>query len=261
MKFRKPPVVEVWISVDFEPNEKKRQWDLGLVQKYVEQYHEEFPRLEALHEQTIQVQETSPTDLPKVIRKDVRLQSVRLWNDARSRMLQIGDDNLSYHILKAADDTPGYQKVREAAQSKLEDYARIFQPSQIRNATLHYLDVIEIPRPVGGKLDLKDYIIPSADLPEDPFGPISGLTYQFQLICPVDRGPLFLQLQAMPSSPENNAFRFRMEWHKQSSDVNTLDFAQVWARMDIAHEYMRRCFLASFTQRTLDLFEPIEEPE
>lgn len=261
MKFRKPPVVEVWISVEFDPNPNKRQWDLELVQQFISHYAAEFPKLEALHERELQVQEASPVDLPKVIGQQLRVQSVRLWNDARSRMLQIGDDNLSYHILKAFDDIPGYRKVREAAQPKLEEYARVFQPSQIRNATLHYVDIIEIPRPENDLLELKDYFIPTADLPEEPYGPMTGLTQQFEVQCPVDNGPLFLQLQAMPASPENNSYRFRMEWHKQSSEVNTLDFAQVWARMDVAHEYMWKCFLAAFPQRTLDLFEPINEPD
>ncbi len=260
-KFRKPPVVEVWISIDFDPNVNKRQWDLELVQQYVRQYHLEFPKLEVVHQRQIQVQETSPTDLPKIVAQQVRVESVRLWNATRTRTLQIGDDNLSYHMLKSDEGAPGYRTVREAAQSKLEDYSRTFEPSQIRNATLHYLDIIEIPRPENGKLDLKDYFVPSVDLPEEPFGPISGLSYQFQVMCPVDPGPLFLQLQAMASPPESDVFRFRMEWHKQSSEVNTLDLAQVWARMDIAHEYMRQCFLAAFPQRTLELFEPIDENE
>src|SRR5690606_7880011 len=150
MKFRKPPVVEVWISIDFDPNENKRQWDLGLVQQYVRLCEAEVPKLEALHEQTIQVQETSPTDLPKGIHKDVRLQSVRLWNELRSRMLQLGDDQFSFHVLKSAEDTPAYSKVREAAEPKLDEYVRVFLPNRIRHATLHYLDIIEIPRPSSG---------------------------------------------------------------------------------------------------------------
>ncbi len=261
MKFRKPPVVEVWISIDFDPNENKRQWDLGLVQQYVRLCEAEFPRLEALHEQTIQVQETSPTDLPKVVHKDVRLQSVRLWNGPRSRMLQLGDDQFSFHVLKSADDTPGYSKVREAAEPKLEEYVRVFLPSRIRHATLHYLDIIEIPRPITGTLNLKDYFPQAVDLPEVPFGPLAALNHQFQVMCPIDDGPLFFRLQNLPSPPEQNVFRFRMEWHKQSADVNTLDLPQVWKRMDVAHDYMWDCFNAALSPATIDLFEPIDEME
>jgi len=50
MKLGKPPVVEVRISVDFDPNDNKRQWDLGLVQQYARLCEAEFPRREAPHE-------------------------------------------------------------------------------------------------------------------------------------------------------------------------------------------------------------------
>ena len=79
-----------------------------IVQQYVRQYSVELPKLEAIHARQIQVQETLPTDLPKVVSQEVRLQSVRLTNEARSRMLQLGDDLLSYHVLKTDEGYPGY---------------------------------------------------------------------------------------------------------------------------------------------------------
>lgn len=259
VKFRKPPVVEVWISVDFDPNENKREWEFDLVKEFLKHYQEEFPKLEAVHEREFQVDETSAHSLPRVVGVQVRLQTVRMSNMERTRVIQIGDDQLSFHILREDQSYPGYRIVRDEMQQKLEDYARIFQPSRIRDATLHYLDIIEIPLPDDGKIGLPDYFKVAIDLPEEPFGPIAGFAHRFQMMCPVDPGPLLLQLQAIPSPPESNVFRFRMDWHKQCSAVNSLELSQVWSRMDVAHEYMRQCFVASFTQRTLDLFDPIVE--
>ena len=37
MQFKKPPVVESWISFDFDPNENKRGWDMELVTRYAQQ--------------------------------------------------------------------------------------------------------------------------------------------------------------------------------------------------------------------------------
>jgi uncharacterized protein (TIGR04255 family) len=258
-QFKKPPVVEVWISFDFDPNENKREWDLELVTQYIEPYKTELSKVEAVHEKQIQVKETSPTDLPKVVGQQVRLQFVRLSNEYRSRLLQVGDDHLSYHVSKKGDDYPGYQKVRNETQLKLEDYIKVFQPSRVRNATLHYLDIIDIARPADGKIDLDDYFNISTDLPEKPFGLTATFTFQFQAICPVDEGPLLLQLMPLPAPPASNVFRFRMEWHKLSLDINTLDLPQVFSRLDVAHTYMTKCFLASFTKRTLEMFEPIVE--
>lgn len=259
MKFRKPPVVEVWISVDFDPNESKREWEMDLVQQYVELYKDELAKLEAVHERQIQVEETSPQKLPKVIGHHVKLQHVRMSNEKPTRVVQIGDDQLSFHVLKEDQIFPGYRIVRDEMQEKLENYARVFQPIRIRDATLHYLDIVDIPRPPSGKIDLKDYFEASIDLPEVPFGPITSFTHRFEVNCPDDLGPLLLQMQTISSPPQSNVFRVRMDWHKQCSAVNTLDFSKVWSRMDVAHGYMRQCFRASFTQRTLELFEPIAE--
>lgn len=261
MKFNKPPVVEVWISIDFDPNENKRQFDVERVQQYVQQYESELPKLEVIHEETIQVQESSSTDLPQVVHKDVQLKSVRLWDKQRSRMLQIGDDQIAFHLLKTNEETPGYQNVRQWAEPKLADYVKVFQPSQIRHATLHYLDIINIPKLQDGILNLSDYFPFVTEVPDDPFGPTAALTQQFQVMCPVDEGPLFFRLQSLPSSPEMQVFRFRLEWHKLSAEITTLDLAEVWKRMDVAHDYMWKCFTTALSGSTIQLFDPIDETE
>ena len=261
-KFKNPPVVECWISFDFHPNENKRgsnlTQNLPTVQEYVRQYAAELPKMEAIHARQIQIQETSPTDLPKVVSHEVRLQSVRLTNESRSRVLQLGDDHLSYHVLKTEEGYPGYTAVRTEAQQKLEDYVRVFQPNGVRNATLHYLDIVDVPCPAGSTINLTDYFVTATDLPEEPFGMMSAISFQFQAICPVDPGPLLLQLQTLPAPPEERVLRFRLEWHKLSADVNTLEFSEVWRRLDVAHKYLTECFQSSLTRRTIELFGPVQ---
>jgi uncharacterized protein (TIGR04255 family) len=259
IRFRKPPVVEVWISFDFDPNETKRDWDIGLVRKYVEHYRTEFPKIEVMQQKEIQFKETSATNLPEVVSQQVRPLLFRLSDEASSRVVQLGDDHLSYHVLKFADEYPGYQKLRDEAQGKFEEYVNVFQPSRVRNAALHYLDIVDIPRPGDSTIELTDYFKNSVDLPQEPFGFTTTFSLQFQVACPNDEGPLLLQFMRIPAPSESNVFRFRMEWHKLSLDINTLSFSQVFSRLDVAHKYMTDCFLASFTQRTLDMFGQTEE--
>jgi len=261
MKFRKPPVIEVWISLDFEPNEKKQHFDPELVKQYLKPFREELPRGEVRREREFTMQTNSPNELPETVQVTDRIQHFRQWDEARSQMLQVGDDQLSFHVLKSANETPGYGKVRQAAQPKLEAYVDVFRPSAIRHATLHYLDIIDIPVPPSGKIDLQDFFPYASDLPESPFGAIAAFVQQFQIACPVDDGPLFMRLQTLPAPQELSVLRFRLEWHKQSSDVNTLDLEQVWKRMDIAHDYMWNCFTTALSKATLHLFEPIPEEE
>lgn len=261
MKFKKPPVVEVWISLDFDPNEKKQEFDLELVNQYLKPFREELPTREVQREREFTMQANSPNELPESLQITDRIQHFRQWDKSRSHMLQVGDDKLSFHVLKTANETPGYSKVRQAAEPKLEAYVEVFQPSRIRHATLHYLDIIDIPMPNSGKIDLKDFFPFASDLPESPFGTIAALVQQFQVTCPVDEGPLFMRLQTLPAPKEQSVLRFRLEWHKQSSDVNTLDLDEVWQRMDVAHGYMWDCFTTALSPATLESFEPFQEEE
>lgn len=259
IRFKKPPVVGAGISFDFDPKENKVKWDLELLQSYVRRHESELPKIQTVQQKQIQVDDTLSSELPKVIKHEVQLQFVRLWNQPQSRVLQLGDDHLSFHLLKSEEVRPGYSQVRTEVQPKLEDYIRTFEPTGVRSATIHYLDIIEIPRAEDREIILTDYFIPAFDVPDSPFGTMIAFSFQSIMDCPVDKGPLSLQLQAIPTPPTSAVFRFRMEWHKECVEVKTLDLTQMWARMDIAHKYIRDCFLAACTTRTLELFEPFEE--
>lgn len=257
-KFKNPPIAEAWISFNFEPNEHKRRWDLELVREYVLKYSEEFPKFEVLTEQEIKIVETSPTELPKIVSRQQQIKAARAFTEDRSRVLQVRDDQISFHVLKSDGQYPGYQMVRDGAAQKLAEYLKVFQPIRIKAAALHYVDIIEIPKkPDESKLDLSDYFLISADVPETPFGLIGDLSARFLIVCPVDNGPLILEIKTLPS--ENNNFRFRLDWHKISKDIDSLNIEEVLKRLDSSHQYIMDCFLAGLTDRTLDLFLPIKE--
>jgi uncharacterized protein (TIGR04255 family) len=259
VKFKKPPVVEVWIAFDFDPNERKREWDIDLVQQYVQRHASELPKMEMTHEKELQFQETSPTSLPKVISQRLQLKQVRIFNDDKTRVLQIGDDQISYHLVASPKGYPGYDQVREETIGKLRDYLELFHPTAIRSAAIHYVDIIDIPRPPDGKIDVRDYFVAYADLPEEPFGTVADVVARFVVVCPSDKGPMVLQIKTVTAPTESNVIRFRMDWHKQCTDINSLDLAEVCRRLDVAHEYLSQCFLASLDQRTLALFDPSDE--
>ena len=259
MNFLNPPVAELWVSFSFAPNEAKTGWDLGQVGKFLQRYMDEFPRLERALETELHVEETSASDLPRVIGRDVRVKYVRASNADRSRILQLADDELAFHLLKRGDNYPRFSAVREAITPKLNDYLRDFQPASIRKAVIHYLDIIDIPIPVEGKIEIRDYFPFVTDLPELPFGQVQFTAQQFVAECPVDEGPLHLQIRTLQSPPEKRVFRFRVDWQKHSTNVNSLDLANIWNRLDRSHHYLRDCFEHFLTKSTLDLFGPFSE--
>lgn len=46
----------------------------------------------------------------------------------------------------------------------------MFQPAKIIAAVLHEVDIVEIPLPPDGQIQLDDYFSLIKDLPETPFG-------------------------------------------------------------------------------------------
>lgn len=259
MNFAKPPVVEVWISFAFEPRPTKTEWDLDAVGQYLARYSEELPRLEKLWETQFHVEETSASDLPRIIGSNEKLHFIRASDANKRRLLQIGDDVLAMHLVRQAEDYPRFSQVRDAITPKLLDYIDDFQPSSVRAGIIHYLDIIDIPVPDCGKIELPDYFPFASDLPEDPFGPTQFLAQQFVVNCPVDEGPLHLHMRNIPAPDGEKVFRFRLDWQKHSTGLNTLDLEAIWARLDRSHEYLRHCFDKFLKRQTLDLFQPRAE--
>ena len=261
MQFRKPPVVEVSITVDFDPNSNKQKFDLNLANEFLQAHRAEFPHQQFLQSRQVQLSEAFGTDLPKVTNQEVQIKAFRLWNEDRSHMLHLGDDTLSYHILRSDHSQPSYSVVRDALQPKLNFYEQLFHPRQIRQMALHYLDIIDIPIPQSGRVEFSDYFAFNIDPPENPFGLITALNCQFQTDCPEDLGPLIIEFAILPPAVEDSQIRFRVDWHKVCEKVNSLNSDQVWNRLEGVHDYLRRCFQTALTPRTLALFEPIEQSD
>ena len=259
MMFLNPPVVEIWISIDFQANDIKQKFDAELVRSLVSRYEEELPEVEAIYEETIRTERQHPHQLPKITEAKSKLKAIRAWNSQKSHAFQIEDDTIAYHIVKTKSDKPRYRHVREAIESKLPGYIDVFRPSSIKGAGLHYLDIVEIPSPPGGKLNLNEYFRHVVDLPEDPFGPIVDFSQAFQVKCAKDEGTLSVRIKSLPASGDASSFRFQMEWHKQSVGINTLQLSDVWSRMDVSHDYILECFHASLTESAIQLFNPTNE--
>lgn len=258
-EYNKPPVVEVSIAVDFDPNEEKREWNLELVKQFSRNHEQEFPHREPSYENQLEVQLTSPTELPKVVSQNSLLKYVRLFDQNRSRVIQLGDDQLSFYIVRNNSAYPRYARVREEAARFLREYMDLFQPARIRHAAIHYIDIIDIPIPESGKIDIATYFNHIADLPEDPFGLVLNIEMRYLIECPIDVGPLYYQLKRLAAPAAEKVIRFRADWKKQCRDIASIDLETLFSRLDTAHDYMRKSFENVLTDETRQLFDPIEK--
>ena len=88
------------------------------------------PKLEAVHERQIQVQESSPTDLPKVVAQQVCLQFVRLSNEARSRVCSSVTTNCPAMYLRPAMATRDTVLFEEKLNRNLMTISGFFNPAE-----------------------------------------------------------------------------------------------------------------------------------
>ena len=95
---------------------------------------------------------------------------VRMYNESGTLIKQVGEDRIAYNLLRTAQEKyPGFGQLLDEALVYLQHYKSFFQPQGIRLATIHYVDVIEIPLGEEPTI-LTDHFAFIPDIPEDPFG-------------------------------------------------------------------------------------------
>lgn len=170
-----------------------------------------------------------------------------------TRVLQIADDRLAYNVLEGGPAYPGFDKLLGESLDYLDTYRGFFEPAGIRQATIHYVDIIVIP--VATTIEIDEYFNVVRDLPEDPFGFVAGFTTAVVTKCPLDDEPLQISLAMIPPA-EQNTIRFRMEWEKRCGKVDFSGNDTIRDGLSVSHEFMVNCFERSITPKTRSLFEP-----
>ncbi len=253
MKLGKPPIVEAWIGFIFNSNTSKKEWDIKAAEIFFDRYKEAMPVREAVHNLELQVREVSRHMRPEVIGEQQTLLSIRAHTVTQDRWLQLADDRLVYNLVLPG--RPAFQILLEEAFEKLDGYVDVFSPQSVKNSELHYVDIIEIPCNAGEALALKDYFHLTTDLSEDPFGKTVYFETQFVLEAEPRPDTLQVRLQSLPDSSPT-CLRVRIDWHRICANIDSLEHSVIRARMNAAHEHLRKCFRASVTDQTWKLFEP-----
>lgn len=250
-RFKQPPIVEAWIAFDFDPKPDKVAWDMARAQEFTQQQKEKFPKVEVIIRQEYKIEE-SKGSLPKVVSQERVPEVVRMRDAESTRVLQIADDRLAYNVLEGGSAYPGFEVLLSETLDYLDAYRVFFEPAGIREATIHYIDIIQIPSPT---IEIDQYFNVVRDLPVDPFGYVAGFTTAFVTKCPLDDEPLQVSLSMIPPA-ESGTIRFRMEWEKRCGKVDFSSNEAIQDGLSASHEFMVNCFEESITSKTRALFEP-----
>ena len=255
VKYGKPPIVEAWLAFDFEPKPDKTAWDMHRAQEFAHLQKDKFPHIEGVFRQEFDVEEPQEGELPRIVRQRHILDVVRMRDEASKRVLQLADDRMAYNVLEAGNDYPGFATLLTESLEYVGKYSDVFQPAGIRQATIHYTDIIAIP--IGGAtIQIEDYFSIARDLPEEHFGLTVGFSTVFATRCPLDGETLRISL-AMVSPGAQNTLRFRMDWEKNCGKVDFSSEQTIRSGLTESHDFMVNCFENSMTPKTRNLFEPL----
>lgn len=256
VRLRNPPVVEVGLDFHFDPDPDKQPWDLPVAMPFVEQFQDSFPHVEVVRAEEIRVEKRSPQGLPERLSGKISLDHVKAHDEGERRRLEVGNDRMGYRLLRCGGQYPGFSSLLEQALPKLKRYVEHFRPTGIRRTALSYLDIVKIKMARDEGVELEDYFRLGIELPQDPFGLVGG--FVLQLLLPKSpRADEIQLLFATEPSEQSGVLRFRMHWRSICDNIGTLEDEALCQRLRAAHEHLRKCFFASFTEKGLHLFDPI----
>lgn len=257
MRLQNPPVTEVGIDFQFDPNPEKQPWSPDVAGAFVARFRDSLPQRETVEVEEIRIEKRSAEGIPQKVSGRTSLDHVRVHDEQETRWLYVGNDLMAYRLARKGGDYPGFSAVWAETREKLAAYVDHFQPTAVRRATLRYVDIVEIPRDPNSGIELEDYFRLSIGAPEDPFGPLGEFAVKYSFPRTEGRDAVQLVFASQPPMEESLA-RFVLQWYSVCEEVGTLDPEALGCRLGAAHEHLIKCFFASFTPRGLELFGTTE---
>jgi uncharacterized protein (TIGR04255 family) len=252
----KPPIVEMWVEFSFDPN--PADGGLQAAVEFLQKYADQYPELEISQEDRLEFRQVSTTKLPELVRREVAVKHIRAHDKNGFGWVHVTPTQLACGFLRLGVQYPGFTALCDEAVGKLGRYAEVCTPLKLKYAAIHYVDVIEVPVPANGEIELRDYFTLGVDLPAQPFGGQLSYFVRTAVKPPDGTGSLEIQLQLSGVVPDARVFRFRMDWHKSCPYDREVDLGAVAANLRGGHESVMKCFRAAFTDRAWELFDPKE---
>ena len=154
-EFKNPPVVEVALSVQFEPIEALGGPQLGLLWS---EYRERFGKTEEHPPLPPAIESFGvPTSLPERVRFEVRdaMPSPRFWfvNESGTKLIQVQQDRFiqNWRKLKEEDEYPRYAKLRESFRVELDTFQEFLSREKLGEFKTNLWDVTYVNQIAAGQ--------------------------------------------------------------------------------------------------------------
>jgi len=253
LKFKKPPVVEAWIAFKLDLSEESTKWDEDRAQLFIKENFEDF-KIEGCFgfSKLFIDNKTHNIDPDKT---QIIFDRIRAFTEQKDYCVQAGRNILVFNQINK-ERWPEYEAMRDRAIDALNKYMDFRDLHKLSSVSLHYRDIISIPKGENNLIELKDFFKVHPELPKEHFGALSGFSLSAQLGEIGEKAITNLTLHSLPQKdPSDDNAKFIMDWHVTSIEkFDNLDFAVKW--LNKAHKDLKDGFESAFTEKCLNLFEP-----
>jgi len=261
LKLRNPPVVEAWIEFHARGSDTEETWPNG-VRPFLDEISDDYPAHDDIFEEAFEVVRRGATGVPEQIAGRGEFSRMRAFDKARSRCVQLGRDALVVNLIRSPEPYEGFHRLLPIALEQLARFKRIFRPTTVLTAALHYTDVVKIPRCSGNPTRLEDYFRIGVQVPNEEKWLLGRIAIDISVPLATNAqntDRLNLGFRTEPTLPENSEHRFRMDWHAECSSLDTLEADVLGARFKAAHDALEQRFRECFTEKTWAMFGEVEE--
>ena len=249
-RYRNPPIEEALCEFRFTPG---AGWDLTIPGKLQAALGEEYsgkPREQKAVRVGLHVQEGKPANLEY----GEGLAKIQLAAKGGTRLVGVGPDTLSVHMLRPYQNTSNYRKggweeFEPRIEAALKAYETVVEPSRIDRIGVRYINKIVIPfENVRVEEYLKCAHLELEGLPEHYANFVSRTEYVYD-----DKTRLLLSCGLLGASPGSVEYLLDLDVVRQSASPIEWDES-----LDIArnlHDRAGSAFEAAVTDKTRELFD------
>ncbi len=248
--YKSPPIEEALCEFRFRPSQ---EWDLTVPGKLQLQLGTEYSGKS--QEQKVVSFELKAQEgrLPNISYGE-GLAKVQLRTENGNRMVAIGKDVLSIHILRPYHDPDhggrsGWEEFKPRIKQALNAYWEVVGPQGVFRVGMRYINKITIPEEA---VRVEDYLLCAlpvvAGLPENLRNFMSRVEYEYE-----EGVRLVLSQGAIDSPPNHVGFLLDLDVIWEIPDITDLD--EVMAVAEKLRERERAAFEAVITDKARELFD------
>lgn len=253
-RYRYPPIEEALCEFGFAPG---ADWDPTIPGKLQVALGDEYsgkPR----EQRTVQVGLHLQKDKSADLQYDEGVTKVQLLTNSGTRIVGVGPDVLSIHMLRPYQDPldsekEGWEEFRLRIIGALEAYRQVASPNAVNRVGVRYINKIVIPlNSAGANIRVEDYLkcayLEIEGLPEDYENFVSRVEYVY------DDGARLVLTYGLLSAASNRLeclLDLDVIWHTEPLD----DWGTPFNIADDLHERAGSAFEAVLTDKARDLFD------